>query len=521
MEMFRTGLRPVAGALLFLLPAAVCSQTSSPPSQSGRVYESQSVLRATTRLVIVDVVADNGRGTPITDLKAEDFIVLEDGQPQRVIDFSFRRPSTIAQAPRQLPPNVVSNAPRYSAASSLNIILLDAINTDFSNRAYAQDMLIKYLESGPVIQPTAAFALEGKLTLLQDFTTDAKKLAEVIAHFNPQGPSHIPDVYAAASPFSRRGSFQPSGQGRQVTFNAMRFLAHALAGYPGRKNLIWLSEGFPLNLFPETLMADGTMVIEDYTPEVEKIADELMEAQVALYPIDAAGVSINDRFPARTAMVSMAERTGGKTFFNRNDLDMGVRTSIDDGSTYYTLEYYPESKKWDGKFRKIEVKVNRPGVRLQYRRGYYALGPNLTGAENDNEVSRNFSQALVLDAPVSTGVLFQAGIMTPTDKTQNKYVVNFAIDPHTLVFERKDDGLMHAAVSCVVWAYHGKGDPIRSEGGLVKADLKPEVYEQVMKSYFPCKRPIELSRGDYTLRLGVIDRGTNLIGTTSLKIAVP
>jgi hypothetical protein len=54
-----------------------------------------------------------------------------------------------------------------------------------------------------------------------------------------------------------------------------------------------------------------------------------------------------------------------------------------------------------------------------------------------------------------------------------------------------------------------------------EAGSKPEVYEQLMKSYFPCQRPLDLPRGEYTLRLGVIDRDTNLIGATSVKLTVP
>jgi len=153
------------------------------------------------------------------------------------------------------------------------------------------------------------------------------------------------------------------------------FLAQALAGYRGRKNLIWISEGFPLSLYPETTAADEIMQIEDYSPIVEKIADSLMAAQVALYPISAAGVSKNDQFSAQIAMASMAQRTGGKTFFNRNDIDTGVRTSLDDGSIYYTLAYYPKNKNWNNKFRHVKVKLSRPGVKLQYRDGYYADNP--------------------------------------------------------------------------------------------------------------------------------------------------
>lgn len=489
-------------------------QENAPKTET--VYQSQTVLRATTRLVVLDVVALDEKGQPIPDLKADNFTVLEDGKPQQVRDFSFHMPAASRGPVRQTAPNIISNARQFSG-SCLNVILLDAINTDFSSHAYAQDQLVKYLESGPAIQPTAVFALEGKLTMLHDFTTDTKALRDVVAHFQFQGPTHIPDVYSAASPFQRRGSFQVTGQGRSLTARSMLFLADTLSGYPGRKNLIWLSEGFPINLFPNVTSGDQVMLVEDYTPLAERIADALMDAQVALYPIDAAGVSINDRFPAHTAMESMAERTGGKTFYNRNDIDLGIRTSMDDGATYYTLEYYPQNRNWDGKFRHIEVKLARPQGKLRYRQGYYALGPTLGNTES---ASSAFSHAMDRDAPTSTAILFQAGVVLPSAQTQGKTVVNFGIDPHTLAFQKQADDLQHARLSCVVWAYAAKGDPVRAEGES-SAALKADVYQQMMRSYFPCQRSLALKSGRYTLRLGVMDQTTNLIGTATTQVTIP
>jgi VWFA-related protein len=404
--------------------------------------------------------------------------------------------------------------------SSWNVILLDAINTKFSSQAYAQQMLMKYLDTGPSVQPTAVFGLEGKFVLLHEFTTDTKALREAIAHYNPGGPQHLPTTNAMASPFGRRGSFKAGPRAREVTLNEMLFLADALAGYPGRKNLIWLSEGFPINLFPDALTGGGG-ISGDYSGMVERIADAMMRGQVAVYPIDAAGVTVNDRFPALSTMQSISERAGGKTFYNRNDLEVGVRTSINDGSTYYTMEYYPSNRNWNGKFRKIEVKVNRPGVQLQYRRGYYALGPNSPGRETESNPGFRFSEALNSNAPSSSGVIFQAIVVPLSEKLQRRYVVKIHIDPRTLSFGLNAEGLQHAAVTCGVWAFPPKGDPIRSEGGILNADLNPEVYQQVMKSYLPCERPIDLPRGQYTLRLGVLDRSTNLIGTASMKLTAP
>src|SRR5262249_4332689 len=149
-------------------------QPQQPPPLSTEYATTKTtpVLRTTTRMVILDVVAVNEKSEPITDLTVDDFTVLEDGKPQKVSDFSFHKPGATAAPARQLAPGVVSNAPQFAAGSCLNVILLDAINTDFSDHAYAQDMLDKYLDSSPSLQPTAVFALEGKLTMLHDFTTD-------------------------------------------------------------------------------------------------------------------------------------------------------------------------------------------------------------------------------------------------------------------------------------------------------------------------------------------------------------
>lgn len=505
----------------FLSVVAFSQANSSSQQEKEQVLQSETVIRTTTKLVILDVIALDDQGRTVTDLKQDDFTVREDGQPQKLIDFSFQRPSTTMQVPPKLAANVVSNVPQFTWASSWNIVLLDAINTDFSNRAYAQDMLIKYFEKKPVIEPTAVFALEGKLTLLHDFSTDAKALQDVLIHYKPKGPVHLADVYTAASAFSTRGSFQTSDQGIDVSLTAMLHLAHALANYPGRKNLIWVSDGFPLNLYPDVQMGSGTFAITDRTLVVEKITDALMKAQVAVYPIDASGVTINDRFSDRTAMVSVAERTGGKTFYNRNDIDLGVRTSIEDGSTFYNMQYYPQNKNWDNKFRKIEVKVNRPHVHLQYRKGYYAVQPE-TGPKDNTTISGDLGQALLLDSPAFSGLLFQASVAAPSQATENKPVVTFGVDPHTISFQKGEDGLEHAKIGCVVWAYHsGDAMPLRFEGKTVDANLDAQVFQQVMSSYVPCHCPVDLKRGDYTLRVAVIDRSTNLIGATSLKLNVP
>jgi VWFA-related protein len=419
-------------------PGVGPNQPSSSPQQTQTpVYESSTVLRATTRLVVVDVVATNSKGEPVPDLRAEDFTLLEDGKPQKISGFNFQRGNAATQAAAgSASSQGFSNAPQYKNVSSLNVILLDALNGDFAGHAYGRDELIKFLDKQTLTQPTALFVLSEKLSLLHDFTLDAKELKAVVQDFKPKGPVHVDSVYASASPFAaRKPNTNTTVRSMDITIAALNSLAQALAGYPGRKNLIWVSEGFPITLFPEIIYDDPGVINQqgaspapptaamsssfttgagkDFDQEVEKVANELMNAQVALYPVDASGLQKDNHLNTINTMRSLADRTGGKAFYNRNDVEVGVRTSMDDGSAYYTLEYYPQNKTWDGKFRTIQIKA-RSGVALRYRQGYYALDPGMQNKEAGKVLARNFSNALSLDAPSATGVVFHAGVAPPT-----------------------------------------------------------------------------------------------------------
>jgi VWFA-related protein len=525
--------------------AAGDQQPSSP--QQEAVSPSNNVLRSTTRLVVVDVVTVNSNGEPVPGLKADDFTILEDGKPQKISGFSFQHangasatPSTVHSA------NVFTNTPQYKDAGCLNVILLDTLNADLGGKVSAKDHLLKYLGSGPAIQPTALFALDTKLTLLSDFTTDSKMLKTVLEDFKPHTVSQVMDVYTAASPFELKGS-PTRERSQETTVNALETLARALSGYPGRKNLLWLSQAFPINFFPEIVhddamphMGHGAPITSPFGPgiagnpnfkfaepgdfmaAVMKVANQLMNAQVAVYPIDAAGLSKEQRLNSISTMQAMAEQTGGRVFFNNNDLELGIRSSINDGSTYYTLTYYPSNKTWDGRFRKIAITTTRPGTSLRYRQGYYAIDPGMPQTKKDSEkLARDFSQALGLDSPASTGVIFLAGVERPSESSK-PVTVNFAIDPHTLGFEHKDDGLQHIMVSCAVAAFSEKGSFVKEEVSNVTAAMKADEFEKMMKGQqFPCKRTINLKSGNYNLTLGVVDRNSRLIGTTTAWVKVP
>lgn len=534
-------------ALFALLAfALVCVQTESQTAsgQPQDVMHSDQTLRTNTRLVVVDVVATDSKGQPIPDLKAADFTLLEDGKAQKISGFNFEHPGGAPPRALQvdLPPSVVTNAPKFQS-NSLNVILFDTVNGDFAEHAYARDQLLKFLNSAELDRPVAIFALQSQLKLLHDFSTDNKALSAAVAKYRPPATTiNSESIESRASAFTTRGDYHTSERGIETTLNQLNALAKVLAGYPGRKNLIWLSESFPLTLFPESmnqLNMDGQGLksagnpqssqqnlqtaapFKTYADLIKKVSDSLMAAQVAVYPVDAGAVGKDDHLASQHTMENMAESTGGKSFKNSNDLVLGLRSGIEDGSTYYTLTYYPENKKWDGQFRRIQVKSDRANVSLRYREGYYAVGPEKINKEDSDAVAENLSRFLELDAPAATQVVFQAQVQPPSGKN-NKVVVTFHVDPRTLAFEQKPEGKEFARLSCTVWAYGKDKDKPAMFSGTTTANLSATEYQQMMQQHFlPCDRQLELKPGTYALRMGVLDRATNKMGTASAQVVVP
>jgi VWFA-related protein len=556
-------------------------------------------FRVTTRMVVVDVVARDKKDQTVNDLEASDFSLREGGREQKISTFNFQHPGRAlapAAAGATLPPNVFRNIPKFQALSALNVILIDGLNSTLLNQAYVRAEMVKFLDKLPQGQPIAIYALGRRLLLLQDFTTDLTELKKVIQTFkghsshvlsNPTGTSEAPmtlqgwaaqvveiwapQLKAQIDDFAQDTSSNQMDIRVQHTVEALNLLARTLSGYPGRKNLIWITESIPMNVFADNgevviqssvdsmgpparaLPKDGSAARarRDYASELALVANLLADAQVAVYPVDARGLVgspflnvanpmsgqsamggaavhaegrfSEELFQAHSNMEDMAEKTGGKAFFNRNDIDNAVRGDMDDGSTYYSLGYYPENKNWDGKFRRIQIASKRSGVKLRYRLGYFAMDRAAYMKDHPRQRDMELDLALNPNSPVSTALQFEAEVLPPSQETQNKVRLNYAVDPHAISFERGVAGLEHAELDCAVRVFSpGKIDtPVKSEGARMSALLKPNVYKMITQSFFPCQLNIDLPPGNYFLRLAVRDNATGLLGTVNAQLAVP
>lgn len=576
MRRYSIPVRLLVAATLFIFGRNLYSQTSSStasPTQDDNA-KSPFTLKTATHLVLVDVVATDGKGKPVADLKAADFAVAEDGHPQSVRSFSFQQPAVANDLPQTavapLPSGVVTNIPRYKKGNIWNVIVLDALNSPMLDQSSTRQQLLKVIDRSPN-QPAAIYILTDRLRLLQDFSTDPAALKRVIAGLNNKGSALVDNakggheaerynpIFWAAIPESARqailryeteGTASHTRNRLQITLDALTAIAQNLKSLPGRKNLIWVSEGFPFSIEPgATVDARESVTHRNYTVSISSTANALFDSQIAIYPIDSRGIVTSDVYdPAsrgydplgrgqsqigltstvseennnldvvHSSMQEIAERTGGKAFYNRNEIGDAIIESMDDGTMYYTLAYSPDNHNWNGKFRRISVKSKRPGVKLRYRLGYFAIPPGAN--RSPQEQAAAFAQAMDISSPVSTAILFQARVIPPSEKTKNQIVVNYLIPAAGLAFEEGADKLQHASVNCSVEVLSSKGELLKKDGTNLTAALQPEIYDKVVRDGFPCQEKLTLAAGEYTLRMGVRDNATGMIGTADTKVTV-
>lgn len=553
-------------------------------------------VKVTTRLVIVDVVAHDKKGRAVTDLETSDLRILEDGKEQPITSFVLQRPGPSAAEPEQeqvaLPANMVSNARKFPPSTALNVILLDSLNSTFLNQAYVRIEMVKFLEKLPQGQPVAVFTLGRRLHMVQDFTTDLTQLKAVVNAFkgersavlqNPTGTtemSMVPQGFAAQAltdpiggdpallyqmkEFAEQTTDDQSDMRVQYTYSALLSLGRILSRYPGRKNLIWVSESIPMNVFATVTSkvavnpASGqtedvyTGHISDRThgDQLAYLGNLLSDGQVSVYPVDARGLigsplynaanaisgqgvmgglgmqgegkQAEELFQAHASMLDIADKTGGKAYYNRNDIDNALGDGIRDGSTYYVLGYYPENKKWDGRFRKIQIKTRRKGINLRYRTGYFAVDREADMARHPDRKDVDYNLALSMDSPIFSALLFKAEINPPAADSTTVYL-RYAIDPESIQFIPDAEGLQRAQVDCAVRAFSSNDmdNPVKTEGTKVNAALKPDAFAKIKAKFFPCELKVDLPPGHYFLRLAVRDNGSGSVGSVNAQVTVP
>jgi len=292
-------------------------------------------MRARVPLTIVDVVVTDSKGQFIHGLKQSDFTVLEDNKEMTPNSFEEHRSDAQPPAPtlakQALAPNTFANiTPAAPSNNSVNILLLDSMNTPKGVQQIVQQQMLDFIDKTRPGTRVAVMRLFTRLSILQGFTSDRELLKAAIANKqNIAQESPLEDLLPPATPEWECDHAALRGQ---YTLPAMNRIARYLSGMPGRKNLIWFSGSFPL-----TMEVDGATCY-DFTEDMKAATDLLARAHVSIYPVDgraldafAEGIErkIGRQLSEHLTMEAMAEQTGGKATYTSNDLASTVEDAIE------------------------------------------------------------------------------------------------------------------------------------------------------------------------------------------------
>jgi len=436
------------------------------------------VIRTTTRLVQVNVIVTK-KGAPVPGLKKEDFQVFDNGKRQEIRLFSEETRALLPAAAAPLPQGTFTNQleQRSGTPAAVTAILLDGVNTRFSDQTIARQQVVQFLKQ---IQPEdriAIYTLDSRgLKVLHDYTTDSSDLLAKLAKY--QGDI-APDVTGASELSDVLGGWM-GGRGNsfertyylndriQQTLHAIEFIAQNLAPLPGRKNLIWISSAFPLQYgFMNTGRGGGgggggmpsaaqggaphmgastshgmprpPRDQQTWSADADTAVRALNDANLAIYPVDARGLvaSASARVASRTynnqaTMEELASRTGGRAFVNTNDIAGAIRTAVEDSSVTYTLGFYPENDKFDNSFHNLKVKlIDFPHLETRYRKGYV----DQSTPPQDEGLRRAALHDAVLSPMDANGI----GLRAKVQETGGNLEVTLRVDPKSIMLDPQGD----------------------------------------------------------------------------------
>lgn len=583
-------------SLILLCPVvSLHSQTAAPDSGNAA-----ATIKTQVRLVLVDVVVTNGKGEAVTGLHKDDFQILEDGKPQTISTFEEHHgvPPTQITLPT-LPPHVYTNFPLTQAADSMNVLLLDALNTPARDQSYVHSQMLKYLKTIPPGTHVAIFTLASRLRMLQGVTTDSSELLAVLngaqagPHQSPLLPSNaeaaanqrlidfmiensaspVPQTsaQAAVDPINAMKQFLADSAAFQteqrigITLQAMQQLARYLSGVPGRKNVIWFSGSFPVNIFPDPDVPDPFTVTRAFQDDIQRTADLLTAGQVSLYPIAAEGLApdaayeangkeIGEKRPSlamqdqvqqlqagevtrdlnHRSMDELAKETGGQAFYNTNGLNDALTRVVNNGTRYYSLAYTPSNPKMDGKYRRIQVKLLKGKDTLAYRRGYYADDLATALAAGQKPDTDPLLMLMGRNLPDYTQILYKIRVLPsdpqpPADAARigsnmelkgpfTRYGVDFAISPRDLKLDPTPEGARHGNIEIVLLAYDREGKPLNFVVTKGDVNLDPKLYASVQQVGLQIHKEIDVPREYVYLRTGIYDLRSNTAGTLGVPL---
>ena len=439
------------GTLLVIALLLPFQQLAPAQTPSPQEPQDDEVVSVESREVKLDVVVKDKRGRPVKDLKQTDFEVFEDGVRQEIQSFRFvaREPGPAAPAPGRKEDK--GAPPAGPTTPGVIALVFDRLAPEA--RSLARKAGLAYAQEGMAGGDfTGVFGIDQSLRTLQSFTDNPELVKQAVEKATSASPStytssagkvrdmadrnvalnrQIDTATSVAGPTGPGGGAPVDGgevgaasiamklnemetsmaerfeelerdQQGFATINSLLAVINPMQKLPGRKTLIFFSEGLALPSsvsmkFPEVINAANRANVSIYAIDAAGLRIESGTAEaareinsLAARRMQQVGRSTDDgtsgpymkaleknedllRLDPRSGLGTLANETGGFLIHDTNDLSTGLRRISDDMRGYYLITYVPRNSAYDGRFRQINVKLPRPDFEVQARKGYYAL----------------------------------------------------------------------------------------------------------------------------------------------------
>jgi VWFA-related protein len=518
-------------------------------------------------LVVIDVSVKDKSGKVLPDLKKSDFTILEDGKPQQLSVFEFQKldsdtppaPVPATKTVKEAAAGVAAAPPAPKPAGGLPVgkpkgtirfqdrrlvaMLFDFSTMGIPEQARAQRSAIQFIHEQ--MKPADVVAImtagTGPLKIDQDFTDDKDRLEEVVKGFQIGVASELAvlggngddttgdDTGAAFS--ADETEFNIFNNDRKLA--TLESAAKLLAAFPEKKALIYFSAG---------IEQSGN----DNRAQLESAVNAAKRANVAFYPIDARGLvagapagdassaggrgssafqgaNVNSRGASRDnsqeTLSTLASDTGGRLFVDNNDLSVGMQKARDDISSYYIVGYYSTNGKMDGKYRRVQVKLNNNiQAKIDYKSGYF--GEKDFKKFNTSDKEGQLEQALMLGEPLTD--LSLSGELNYFRLARDRYFVPFSVKiPGAEIALAKSKGKAQTEFEFIgqLRDSHTKLVGIVRDG--IKVKLAEETAAQLASRPIAYGTGFTVPPGTYTLKFLARENETGKMGTYETKFVVP